>query len=124
MNKVTRIREGFISLNQQIDNLYAAFLRFSANLVGDKMVGDPAEDTNSGAGVFGAILNGQANLSRRIERVHRHLEAMQDQITLQLVEYDKPTSPELDTALDSAIEYMLETSDFTSETSKTGGSVA
>lgn len=107
MNKVTRIREGFISLNQQVDNLYAAFLRFSANLVGEKMVGDPAEDTNSGAGVFGAILNWQANLSRRIERVHRHLEAMQDQITLQTVDQDKPMNPEANTISDADIELAL-----------------
>ena len=93
MNRITQIREGFISLNRQVDNLYSVFLKFSADLVGEKMTGDTVKDTDYNAGIFGAILNWQTNLSHRIERVHRQLEFMQDQISLQTVDLDKPMNP-------------------------------
>lgn len=124
MNKITRIREGFISLNRQVDNLYSVFLKFSADLVGEKMVGDTVKDVNSEAGIFGAILNWQTNLSHRIERVHRHLELMQDQITLQSVDHDKPMNQEVNTVSDSDIEYALELGQFNGEIPKAGGSNA
>lgn len=124
MNRITRIREGFISLNRQVDNLYSIFLKFSANLVGEKMVGETVADTTYEAGIFGAILNWQINLSHRIERVHRHLELMQDQITLQSIDKDKPMNQEVNTVSDAEIEHALKLGQFNGETSKTGGSNA
>lgn len=115
MNRITRIREGFISLNIQVDNLYSVFLKFSADLVGEEMVGEPVKETNYEAGIFGAILNWQTNLSHRLERIHRQLEVMRNQITLQKVAQDKPEpqvhdilSEKLDLDVTSAREALVE----------------
>ena len=124
MNRITQIREGFISLNRQVDNLYSVFLKFSADLVGEKMHGEPIEETTYNAGIFGAILNWQTNLSHRIERIHKHLEHMQGQIRLQTVDLDKPQNPDDNFATDSDIEQVLKLDQFTGDIAKAGGSNA
>lgn len=106
MNRITRIREGFISLNKQVDNLYQSLLKLSADLVGESMEGRKISEGPGNAGIFGAILDWQENLSRRIERVHNQVDILRSEISLQTVEYDKPSSPDKD-PLDSDIEYAL-----------------
>ena len=104
MNRITRIREGFISLNKQVDNLYQSLLKLSADLVGESMEARKISEGPANVGIFGAILDWQENLSRRIERVHNQVDILRSEISLQTVEYDKPSSPDIS---DAEIEYAL-----------------
>ena len=96
MNKITRIREGFLSINRLIEHTIKRLMSFHANLVGDKVSGTGVKDSPTEPGIFGAILSWQQDVMHRLDVLNAELDKLQDNIQLQTVEYDKPESPDLD----------------------------
>jgi hypothetical protein len=93
MNKITQIREGFLSINRSVEETIKRVMTLHANLVGDKVSGTGVKEAPAQAGIFGAILSWQTNVMHRLEVLNVEIDRLQDNIELQAVDYDKPRDP-------------------------------
>lgn len=108
MNKITQIREGFLSINRSVEETIKRVMTIHANLVGDKVSGAGVKETSMEPGIFGAILSWQRNVMHRLEVLNVEIDKLQANIELQAVDYDKPVDPNLDADIEYALRLNTE----------------